>query len=130
MNRVPGTFKNRPPIPTRDLSPSGVRAEALIKAIGAQHAQRYLMGDVTIMLAREPLRNGGAWIWHLSIAHPHREPTWDEIKTAVYGIRASREILEGGLAFAQVLGKVELAEDWVNVHDNCFHLYAIEDPFA
>ena len=127
MSKVPGTFKNRPPMPRRDLSPQGIEAESLIEAIGAMDAQRYVMGDATIMLAHEP--NGDSFVWHLSIAHPHREPTWDEIKTAVYGIRAVREILDRGFAFAQILGRVDLAEDWVNVHDNCFHLYAIEDPF-
>lgn len=128
MSKVPGTFKNRPPIPLRDISPEGALAEELLLSVGALVAQRYVMGDATVMLSREP--SGDTHIWHLSIAHPHREPTWDEIKTAVYGIRAVREVLDGGLAFAQILGKVELAEDWVNVHDNCFHLYAIEDPFA
>lgn len=118
---VPGTFKNRPPMPRRDLSPQGREAEALIEAIGALTAERWLVGDCTVMIAREPI-HGTGYRWHLSIAHPDRYPTWDEIKTAVYGIEALAEVV-----MAQVLGPVSDLGDWVNVHDNCFHLYEIHD---
>lgn len=76
----------------------------------------------SVMLAREPMR--GEYRWHLSIAHPARYPTWDEIKTAVYGIDAL-----DGVTLAQVLAPGD-GSVWVNVHDNCFHLYEIHDPIV
>lgn len=123
MSRVPGTFKNRPPLPRRDLSPQGKLAEDLLLGLGAIHAERHMVGECSVMLAREPL--DGRYIWHLSISHPERYPTWDEIKTARYGL----PVLDG-VTMAQILGPVGEGE-WVNVHDNCFHLYEIsagDDP--
>jgi hypothetical protein len=128
MARVPGTFKNQPPHPTRDRSPEGIFAEEMIRGIGATIAQRYVMGECLIMLAYERVAPPESF-WHLSISHPTREPTWDEIKTAVYDIPQARAVAESGHAWAQVLGRVNEGE-WVNVHENCFHLYAIPDPFA
>ena len=119
MSGIPGTFKNRPDLPTRDHSEIGRLAEDLLLSAGAIYAERWVMGNCTIMLAREPL--GDSHRWHLSISHPSRYPTWDEIKTAVYANDAL-----GGVVMAQVLGPVSLGE-WVNVSENCFHLYEIHD---
>lgn len=120
MSKIPGTFKSRPPMPRRDLSPSGAEAEGLLLSIGALMAERWIVGECTVMLSREPgVGFDGAYGWHLSIAHPKRYPTWDEIKTARYGLEALAEV-----TMAQVLGPVAEGE-WVNVHDNCFHLYEI-----
>lgn len=128
VSKVPGTFKNRPATPTRDRSPEGIFAEELLRGVGASMAQQYVMGECLIMLAYEPVAPPESY-WHLSISHPTREPTWDEIKTAVYGIEQARAVAESGKAWAQILGQVREGE-WVDVHQNCFHLYAIEDPFA
>ena len=120
MGAVPGTFKNRPPMPRRDLSPEGRYAEQLLLGIGALHAERWTVGDCTVMLTREP-GFGGGYGWHLSIAHPARYPTWDEIKTARYGMPELEDV-----TMAQILGPVGEGE-WVDVHKNCFHLYEIAD---
>jgi hypothetical protein len=123
MSAIPGTFRNRPPFPRRDLSPQGKFAEDLLLSMGALCAERYVMGECLLMLAREPL--DGRYIWHLSISHPSRYPTWDEIKTARYGMPGLAEV-----SMAQILGPVGDGE-WVNLHENCFHLYEIgagDDP--
>lgn len=125
MSRIPGTFKDEP-ILLRDLSPTGLAAERMLIDAGALYAMRYLVGhppdDCTAMLGREPLGPGGEMRWHLSVSHPVRYPTWDEIKTAVYGIASLRKVTMG-----QVLGPVGPGE-WVNIAENCFHLYEIKDP--
>jgi len=125
---VPGTFKNRPPVP-RKVSPlipgregEWARATELgFLAGGALAVECYVMGDCSVIVALEPA--GGSHRWHLSIAHPARYPSWDEIKTAVYAIPTL-----GGIFMAQILSPVEDEGDWVNAHDNCFHLYEIRDP--
>ena len=127
MSHVPGTFKQRVEKPYRDRSQESLVAEKILLYAGALYAERWVVGKCTVMFAREPNRDG--FIWHLSIAHPTREPRWDEIKTAVYGIPSVRALTEEGLAWAQILGRVGKGE-WVNVHDNCFHLYAIDDPLS
>lgn len=121
--RVPGTFKDRPAAPRRDSSVQGRFAEGMLLDIGALSAERWLIGDCSVMIAREPYQQGHRW--HLSISHPTRYPTWDEIKTAVYGIPTAA--LPDGRTYAQLLGPVDEGE-WVNVADNCFHLYEIEAP--
>lgn len=124
MSRVPGTFKNRPPAPRRDNSSAGQVAVSWLLRAGALHAERWRVGSCTVMVAREP-RPGGGYGWHISVSHPTRYPTWDEMKMAVYGIPSVK--LEEGKTYAQLLGPVGEGE-WVNVSDNCFHLYEIDDP--
>lgn len=54
--------------------------------------------------------------WHLSISHPDRYPTWDEIKEARY------EFLPHSLHIAMILPP---PSEYVNLHDNCFHLHEL-----
>jgi hypothetical protein len=56
--------------------------------------------------------------WHLSISHPHRLPTWDELKAARYAF------LPKELTFAMLLPP---EEEYVNFHEFCFHLYEFKD---
>jgi len=123
MSRVPGTFKNAPPSLRRDLSPQGREAELLLIRQGALHTERHTLGECTVMVSREPYAVHGEaeYRWHLSIAHPSRYPTWDEIKAAAYGSEALK-----GVMLAQVLTPGD-GSPWVNLHDNCFHLYEIHD---
>lgn len=118
---VPGTYKNAPKQLARDLSPEGKYAEGMIEAIGALTAERWTLADCLVMIAREPLATDG-YRWHLSISHPSRYPSWDEIKAVVFGLPQL-----SGVTMAQVLSPDD-GSVWVNVHDNCFHLYEIHDP--
>jgi hypothetical protein len=112
MSRVPGTFKQRPPA----LLEIGVPGW-----FAAQHGhgvRRFALGDCTVLLAREPLGPAGALRWHLSISHPSRYPTWDEIKTARY------ELTPPEITMAMVLPP---PDEYVNVaaQDNVFHLHEV-----
>ena len=51
---------------------------------------------------------------HISIAHPERYPTWDEILT-VWRWYAGPDV-EGVMVLAR-------AGDYVNFHKNCFHVW-------
>jgi hypothetical protein len=117
---VPGTFKNRPPRPLRDRSPHAVYIETDLLDAGAIFAQRYRMGECSIILAREPIGPGRTYRWHLSIAHPSRYPSWDEIKTARYSLDHL-----AGVTMAQLLPPVADESEWVNLHENCFHLHEL-----
>lgn len=55
--------------------------------------------------------------WHLSIAHPTRLPRWGEIYDARYRFMP-HEI--------RVYMALPPLEDYVNVHQFCFHLWQIE----
>lgn len=82
----------------------------------------FRMGECRMILGREPLSVEGELRWHLSISHPDRHPTWDEIKTARYRLCGPH------LCMAMILPPVE---QYVNVpqQDHVFHLHEIhEDP--
>lgn len=75
----------------------------------------YRWGDVRALVALE----GG--LWHLSISHPTRYPTWDEIYTAWY------DLVPG--AGKDFNGAVILPRktEYVNTHPNCFHVHQLHD---
>jgi hypothetical protein len=116
---VPGTFKNRPPAPRR--MPAVPHVDASLIANGALVVEHWVVGECSVIVAREPVAADGSYRWHLSIAHSKRYPTWDEIKTARYGIPTVAEVD----FMAQLLPKItgSPGRHWTNAHDNCFHLY-------
>ena len=61
-------------------------------------------------------RDGG--LWHLSISHPSRYPTYDEIKEARYELLPDN--ITVGLLFPP-------KKEFVNIHENCFHLWEIPE---
>lgn len=65
--------------------------------------------------------HGGEIGWHLSISCQNRYPTWDEIKHARY------DLLPADITMAMLLPP---ADEYVNLHKNCFHLHQIsnEEP--
>lgn len=76
------------------------------------NSQAFLMGDCSIIVSRD----GGRW--HLSIAHPDRYPTWDEIHYARY------ELIPDGVFMAMITPPKKF---YVNFHPNCFHWWEIKD---
>ena len=78
----------------------------------APGTKAYRRGLFTIMVSDE---EGG---WHMSIAHPTRYPTWNEIKKARYAL------LPPEITMAQLLPPKNV---YVNLHSNCFHLWEIKD---
>lgn len=71
-------------------------------------------GFLQVLVSEERLR--GQWLYHLSVSHPRRYPTWDEIRDLRY------ELLPNDRTFAILFPP---KEQWVNVHENCFHLYEV-----
>lgn len=76
----------------------------------SENARVYRLGRCTALVARERGQ------WHLSISHPSRYPTWDEIAKARYGA------LPHDVMFAMLLPP---PEEYVNLHSNTFHLYEL-----
>lgn len=71
----------------------------------------FRMGQCTIFLGTIPGQG-----LHMSIAHPTRYPTWDEIADARYALIADE------VTMAMVLPP---SDEYVNVHPNCFHLHEL-----
>lgn len=80
-----------------------------------------------VIVGHEPAKAApaGIWLppnelllWHLSISHPHRYPTWDEIADARY------ELVPDDITMAMLLPP---PGEYVNAHDTCFHLWQIDD---
>ena len=57
---------------------------------------------------------------HISISHPHRYPSWDEISCARY------DLLPNDVTMMMYLPPVE---EYVNLHRNCFHLHESFEVF-
>ena len=55
--------------------------------------------------------------WHLSIAHPKRDPSWDEI------VRARYALIPDDVWMVQVLPP---RREYTNVHQHAFHLWEVE----
>ena len=55
--------------------------------------------------------------WHLSISHPSRYPTWEEIRDARY------ELLPDACTMGMLLPP---KGEYVNLHPNCFHLHQVD----
>jgi hypothetical protein len=81
----------------------------------------------SVIVGQEPLKAApqGMWLppgerllWHLSIAHPDRYPTWDEIADARYGL------IPDDVTMAMLLPP---RGEYVNEHPHCFHLWQVED---
>ena len=81
----------------------------------------FVMGECTIMRARERPAWAEEARWHLSIGRRDRHPSWDEMKVARY------RLLPDEICMAILMPPSEL---WVNVpsHDHVFHLHEIRDP--
>ena len=77
----------------------------------------YRWGDVSVHVG-DPKEEGG---WHISISHPSRYPTWDEIFQAWYDlVPGAGKDFNGAIILPR---KVE----YVNIHNNCFHVHQLND---
>jgi hypothetical protein len=123
MSRVPGTFKNKPPQHLIEMGGAEARAVvAATLAAGSLYARAYWLGhELRVIVSHDPTSRGLRW--HLSISHASRYPTWDEIKTARY-LATELEDVE---VMAQLLPKINDESEWVNTHDNVFHLHEIKE---
>jgi hypothetical protein len=99
-------------------------------ALPGKHRAYRTASGCTVICAYELALNApaGIWlppdelsIWHLSIAHQHRYPGWDEIADIRY------ELVPDEVTMALLLPP---AQEYVNAHPYCFHLWQIQDRRA
>lgn len=57
-------------------------------------------------------------LWHLSLAHPERYPTWDEIADVRY------KLIPDDVTMALLLPP---PDEYLNVHEFCLHCWEIDD---
>lgn len=83
------------------------------------HCQCYYLGECAVFVAIDPSKERGVLRqrWHLSISHPSRYPSWDEIKEARYRLTPDQ------ITMAMILPPTA---EYVNLHPNCFHLHEID----
>ena len=82
----------------------------------------YKWGKLSVCVGHPAIEGG----WHISISHPHRYPTWDEIHAAWYDLVPESAAITGALILPP-------KSEYVNLHSNCFHVYqlkATELPLA
>lgn len=91
------------PLPVRDQA-----VEDRLRAVLGLEAQAYRLGACHVLVAEEPAG------WHLSISHPTRYPTWDEITAARYALVP---------ATVDMVLHLPPPDDYVNVYAHCFHLW-------
>lgn len=90
-------------------------ALAIAMPLGARYVSSTGCNVITNV---EPIGPNGEKEHHLSISHPARYPTWDEIAEARY------KFLPDALTFALYLPP---KAEYVNLHPNCFHLHEVHD---
>jgi hypothetical protein len=129
MSRVPGTF-TRTTHGQRLGALRQVRVPAPTAQLPGRHRAFLSVSGCSIMVAREPAKAApaGVWLppaelelWHLSIAHHDRYPSWDEIADARYAL------VPDEVTMAMLLPP---RGDYVNAHEHCFHLWQIDDRRA
>lgn len=126
MSRVPGTFAR-----TRTSAGAGrlirVEVPAPTASLPGRHRAFRSESGCGIIVGLEPARSApaGVWVppealelWHVSISHPARYPTWDEIADARYAL------VPDEVTMAMLLPP---RAEYVNAHDRCFHLWQIDD---
>jgi hypothetical protein len=74
----------------------------------------YKMGRVIIFVS-PPVESAGMG-WHMSISHPERYPTWDEVAKAWYELVPDADNRVG----AMILPK---RKDYISIHNYCFQVH-------
>mgnify|MGYP000901348226 CR=1 FL=1 len=75
-------------------------------------SKAFMFGKCSVLVGKERGR------WHLSIAHPQRLPTWEEVRDARYNFTPEN------VTMVMILPH---PEQYVNIHPNCFHLWETKD---
>ena len=108
------TFREQEPFRLVETMPTERDNATFIRTIHGvtnTYLRTYQLGDCPVVVTRE----GGRW--HLSISHPRRYPTWDEVAAARY-----RLLPKSGM-FAMPLPP---EEQYINLHQFCFHVYEFD----
>jgi hypothetical protein len=75
----------------------------------------FRMGACRILLSRQKVG------WHMSISHPTRLPTWEEVRDARY------ELIPDEVTMALLLPP---RDEYVNVHEFCLQLYQVPADYV
>lgn len=85
---------------------------------GSREIEVYAMGHCRVIKAREPVGEYDTdQRWHISISHPWRHPTWDELGVAKDALLPDLFMCVPHPPRAY----------WLNIHEHCFHLWEIRD---
>lgn len=84
------------------------------------HADAYSFGECRVIVAQEP-NALGRMHWHLSVSHPSRYPTWDELRDARY------TFVPPHITMVMVLPP---PSQYVNTHPNCMQLHEVPEAEA
>lgn len=96
---------------TADINPLMLRFSQMLEP----GSRFFKMGKVKIILSHSQ------YGWHISISHPERYPTWDEIAKARY------ELIPNDITMAMMLPP---QEEYINIHNFCFQLHEVETEGA
>lgn len=130
MASVTGQYprtRRESPLTMDDLTQVGVSSPTSTLPNSGQRAYRVISRDLAVIVGLEHARRApeGIWLppgarelWHISISHPYRYPTWDEIADLRY------LLCPEDITMAMLLPP---PERYVNVHEHVFHLWQIED---
>jgi hypothetical protein len=83
----------------------------------AAHGWQHALMSLTVFRSRSTVESGDKWI-HVSVSRPDRLPTWAELS------KVKDEFIGPNREAYQVLAA---AEDHVNLHSYCLHLWAPVD---
>jgi hypothetical protein len=108
---TPGT--TRQPRPDLVEVPAGPAVQHLNINRANSYLRTFTLGECSVIVTKEYDR------WHLSIAHPRRDPTWEEIKQCRYAL------LPSTIVVAMLLPP---PAQYVNIHEHCFQMMEIRDP--
>ena len=107
------SFEAGAPLPIRPVPvPPELRERLLVPGVN-DYLHVYRVGECSAIVTREMGR------WHLSVAHPTRLPTWDEVAVARY------RLLPEGITAAMLMPP---RAEYVNVHEHCFQVVEVRDP--
>jgi len=129
--RVPGIYSMSRTRTTRGAGPlTPVEVPAPTLRLPGRHRAYRSGSGCGVIVGLEPVKAAppGIWLppaerelWHLSISHPDRYPTWDEIADVRY------RLVPDDVTMAMLLPP---SGEYVNAHERCFHLWQIDDRRA
>ncbi len=103
------SFQDKGPLPFAEVPvPPEFERSALNK--DNSYVRAYTLGPCSILVTKE------FGEWHLSVAHPSRYPTWDEVAAARY------RIVPDSATMAMILPP---KAEYINIHSFCFQLIQI-----
>ena len=92
----------------RELRPVVIPAN--VRAMLEPGTRAYTMGGCRVLVSKQ--RVG----WHLSVSHPRRLPTWEEMRDARYALIPDEAVM------ALLMPP---RDEYVNVHEFCLQAYEI-----